>query len=113
MLKSLAVAALLGCSDAQMKQRSDKEKEGLEVAKGFFIGSGTVDLPPSKDQALDNCMDYVEHVVTYADSAYDNFKSYKKKSGLSEGFYDVMTGMKFISTMVHMITTSEESCSTL
>lgn len=77
------------------------------------MGSATVDMKPSKDQALEDCMDYVEHVVTYADSAYDNFKSYKKKSGLSEGFYDVMTGMKFVSTMVHMITTSEKACPTL
>jgi len=53
-------------------------------------------------------MDYLEHVVTYADNVYDSFKSYKRKSGLSEGFYDVMTGIKFVSTMVHMITTSEE-----
>ena len=77
------------------------------------MGSATVDMKPHKDQALEDCMDYLEHVVTYADSAYDNFKSYKKKSGLSEGFYDVMTGMKFVSTMVHMITTSEKACPTL
>jgi len=51
--------------------------------------------------------------VTYADSAMENFKSFKKKSGIQEGFYDVMTGMKFISTMVHMITTSEKSCPTV
>jgi hypothetical protein len=32
---------------------------------------------------------------------------------MQEGFYDVMTGFKFISTSVHMITTSEKSCPTL
>jgi len=55
-------------------------------------------------------MNYVENIYTYADNAYSNFKNYKKKAGIQEGFYDVMTGMKFVSTMVHMITTSEKSC---
>ena len=111
MFKALAISALLGSADA--KDRTDKEKEGLEIAKGFFIGSATVDLPPAKDQALEGCMDYLEHVVTYGDSFYSSFKSYKRKAGLSEGFYDVMNGLKWASTMVHMITTSEESCTTL
>ena len=111
MLKALAVSALLGCADA--KKRSDKEQEGLAVAKGFFIGSATVDMPPEHNKQLEDCMDYLEHVVTYADNIYDSFKAYKRKAGLSEGFYDVMTGLKFVSTMVHMITTSESNCQTV
>jgi len=70
-------------------------------------------MPPAKDKKLEECMDYLEHVVTYADNIYNSFKNYKKKSGLSEGFYDVMAGIKFTSTMVHMLTTSENSCPTV
>lgn len=83
------------------------------MMKGFFIGSGTVDLPPKQDEALDQCADYLEHVVTYGDNAYNNFKNFSKKSGNQEGFYDVMNGLKFVSTTVHMVTTSQKSCPTL
>jgi hypothetical protein len=96
-----------------MKDRTDEEKRGIQIMTGFFMGSGTVDLPPHKGKELEQCANYLEHVVTYADNAYTNFKNFTKKSGAQEGFYDVMTGFKFISTSVHMISTSQKSCPTL
>jgi hypothetical protein len=78
MFKSLAVAALLGSVQAQGKkpERSDDEKRGIEMMKGFFIGSSTVDLPPKKGEELENCANYLDHVVTYGDNAYNNFKNF-------------------------------------
>ena len=77
MLKSIAVSALLACTGAQnLGNRTVKEMEGLEVAKGFFIGSATVDMPPAQDKKLEECMDYLEHIVKYADNIYDSFKSF-------------------------------------
>jgi len=80
---------------------------------GFMIGSGVVDLPPKKSKELEECANYLEHVVTYGDQAYQSFKKFQSKSADKEGFYDVMTGLKFVSTSIHMITTSEKSCPTL
>jgi hypothetical protein len=112
MFKSLAVAMLLGYGQAEV-ERTEEEKRGIDMIKGFFIGSGTVDLPPHKGKELEECGNYLEHVVQYGDNAYQNFKNFKKKSGIQEGFYDVMSGIKFISTTLHMVTTSEKSCPTL
>jgi hypothetical protein len=110
---------LLGLTQAKrdppvdLSKRTEEERRGLDIMVGFFKGSTTVDLPPQKSQELEECANYLEHVVTYADNAYTNFKNFKKKSGVSEGFYDVMNGFKFISTSVHMISTSQKSCPTL
>jgi len=43
--KLLTLAALFSVS--QTKDYSDKEKEGLDIARGFFIGSGTVTKEPN------------------------------------------------------------------
>ena len=104
MFKSLAVAMLLGFGQAAdthtgsgdrhkhheemekghdrlgiEKDKTDDEKRGIEMMKGFFIGSGTVDLPPHKGKELQDCANYLEHVVTYGDNAYNNFKNFMKK----------------------------------
>ena len=70
--KALAITALLGSTDAKktLEDLSDKEIEGLQIAKGFFEGSNTVSRAPTNKDEMTDCLMYLDHIHGYADEAY-------------------------------------------
>ena len=100
--KLLTLSALLSVSQA--KDFSDKEKEGLDLASGFFAGSGTITKEPNMDE-LKGCMQYLDHIYGYADDGYPLLFSNDLSSKLQ--------GVKKIAHMIHMIRSSQSQCQKL